>query len=61
MLHIKKLIFALNKLSKQIKWNSINAPFLKFVIFFGGGAVTVTARPVRRTSSYAIAQRNNIE
>jgi hypothetical protein len=36
MLHIKKLIFSLNKLSKQIKWNSINAPFPKFVIFVRG-------------------------
>ena len=37
MFYIKKLIFALKKLSKKIKGNSINALVLNFAIFVSGG------------------------
>jgi len=60
MLHIKKNYFCAQQIieTNKIKFNKCT--FSK-VRNFCWGAVTVTASPGRRKSSYAIAQRNNLE
>lgn len=59
MFYIKKLIFALKKLSKKIKGNSINALVQNFAIFVSGRSQLVAPDP--KKSATPTAQRNNLE